>query len=353
MTAANPALAAAEPAAPSLDADARTNEAWHARFTREEIQELLRVSSARGWLSIAINWGLVAASFALVAAWPNPLTVVVALFVIGARQLGCAILMHEASHRTLLADRRWNDWVGNWLCAYPIWTDLHAYRPYHLQHHAKNWTPEDPDIGLVLPFPITRASLRRKIWRDLSGQTGRKFARAAWKRSVARWRAGDANGRRALVGMLVTNGVLLAVLTAFGHPWLYLLWVGAWLTTNTLVTRIRSIAEHAMVPDPSDPLRNTRTTLASWWERLLIAPNRVNFHLEHHLLMTVPHYRLPRMHRMLAERGLLDRALVTKGYRAVLARAASKDERAAAADAEPAGSGAAPADGEAPRVPPF
>jgi hypothetical protein len=48
------------------------------------------------------------------------------------------------------------------------------------------------------------------------------------------------------------------------------------------------------------------------------------------------------MHRMLAERGLLDRALVTRGYRAVLARAASKGEQAAAA---------APA--ASPRIPPF
>src|SRR5690606_8346147 len=95
VTAANPAVA---PDATSLGADARTNAAWHARFTRAEIQELLRVSSARGWLSIALNWGLIAAAFALVALWPNPLTVIVALFVIGARQLGCAILMHEASH---------------------------------------------------------------------------------------------------------------------------------------------------------------------------------------------------------------------------------------------------------------
>ena len=36
------------------------------------------------------------AAMALVAVWPNPLTVIVALFVIGARQLGCAVLMHDA-----------------------------------------------------------------------------------------------------------------------------------------------------------------------------------------------------------------------------------------------------------------
>jgi fatty acid desaturase len=340
MSAANPGFDAA--VLPDLDAGAKTNEAWHARFTRDEIQELLAVESWRGWVSIATNWTIIAASFALVAVWPNPLTIVAALFLIGARQLGLAILMHEAAHRSLLRDKSWNDFAGNWLCAYPVWTDLFPYRTYHLQHHAKNWTKDDPDIGLVLPFPITKESLRRKIARDLTGRTGRKFLRASWKRSIARWRAGDANGRRAFVGFVVTNALLITVLTAVGHPLLYLLWAGAWLTVNTLVTRIRSIAEHAMVPDPADPLRNTRTTLASWWERLLLAPNRVNFHLEHHLLMTVPHYKLPRLHRMLAERGLLDGALVTKGYRAVLERAASK-----------APSAAAPTGANDVRIPPF
>jgi len=123
---------------------------------------------------------------------------------------------------------------------------------------------------------------------------------------------------------MITNLVLLGLLALFGHPALYLLWVVAWFTTYSLVMRIRSIAEHAMVPDVHEDLRNTRTTLARWWERLLIAPNRVNFHLEHHLLMTVPHYNLPRLHRMLRDRGALDGACVTQGYANVLSLAASK-----------------------------
>jgi fatty acid desaturase len=249
--------------------------------------------------------------------------VLAALFVIGARQLGCAVLMHEASHRSLFSDRRVNDWVGQWLCAYPIWSDLYAYRPYHLQHHAHTGTKRDPDLGLIAPFPITRASLRRKIWRDLSGQTGVKFARAAFRRTFLRWHEPEA--RRAAIGMATTNGALLLALAFAGHAELYALWAGAWLTTHTLVTRIRAIAEHALTPDPDDPLGNTRTTSARGWERLLIAPNRVNYHLEHHLLMTVPHYRLPEMHRQLRERGVLAHACVeARGYRAVLRRAAAK-----------------------------
>jgi fatty acid desaturase len=301
---------------------------WQEALTREEIRELLTIRDSRAWLSLLVDWGLVGASFALVAAFPNPLSIGIALAVIGGRQLGLAILMHDAAHRALLKSRFWNDWVGNWLCAYPVWNDVHPYRRYHLQHHAKTWTEEDPDLELANPFPITRASLKRKVWRDLNGQTGWKRLLAILYRDLGgsrgRARRDFGTGMQALHGVLITNGVLLGLLTLFGHPFLYLLWVAAWFTTYSLVMRIRSIAEHAMVPDTGDELKNTRTTLARWWERLLIAPNRVNFHLEHHLLMTVPHYHLPRLHQLLTSRGVLDGACVTEGYWNVLALAASK-----------------------------
>ena len=302
--------------------------AWRQALSREDIRALLVMRDWRSWLSVAVNWALVAASFAAVAWWPNPLTILAALFVIGARQLGFAVLMHEAAHRSLFANRHVNDFVGNWLCAFPIWSDTRPYRPYHLQHHAKNWTDEDPDLPLAQPFPIDRASFRRKVWRDLSGQTGWKRLKATVRRDLGRSRGRvkrnfDA-GLEAFTGVLVTNGILLGVLTLAGHPALYLLWVGAWLTTYSLVMRIRSIAEHAMVPDPADEMNNTRTTVARWWERLLIAPNCVNFHLEHHLLPTVPHYNLRRMHGMLRERGALGQACVARGYAEVLRLAASR-----------------------------
>jgi fatty acid desaturase len=298
------------------------------QLTRDEIKTLTTFSDWRSWLSVATDWCIIGAAFALVAVAPNLATVVLALFVIGARQLGLAVLMHEAAHRTLLRNRRWNDWVGNWLCAYPIWSDLHPYRPYHLQHHAKNWTDADPDLALATPFPVSRASMWRKIWRDLSGQTGWKRAKATLARdlgrSQGRVRRDFKAGREALTAVLLSNAVLLGLLTVAGHPALYLLWMGAWFTTYSLVMRIRSIAEHAMIPDPADDLNNTRTTRARWWERLLIAPNFVNYHLEHHLLMAVPHYNLPRMHRMLRERGVLTGACVEDGYLGVLRLAASR-----------------------------
>jgi len=306
-------------------------------LTPEERKALLTIDPIQSWWMVASNWLLIFAAMALVAWAPNPLTIIVALFVIAARQLGMAIVMHEAAHRTLFRNRRLNDAVGNWLGAYPVWAEVAPYRTYHLTHHARTGTDLDPDLGLAAPFPITPASFRRKVWRDLSGQTGWKQAKAVFRRDVG-WARNGRNQRalgmnegeqpdvgwHKLIPVAVSNGALLGILALAGHAELYLLWVVAWLTTYRLVTRVRSIAEHGMVPDRLDPLRNTRTIVTSWWERLLVAPNRVNFHLEHHLLMTVPHHNLPRLHRLLRARGAVDEACITPGYREVIRLATSR-----------------------------
>jgi fatty acid desaturase len=303
---------------------------WRAVLSREEIRDLVTIRDHRAWLSLVLNWSIIFGSLALVAWWPHwptlPLVVVLATFLIGGRQLGLAILMHDAAHHVLFSNRALNDGAGNWLAAFPTWTDVGPYREYHLQHHAKNYTAEDPDLGLTLPFPVTRGSLRRKIVRDLTGQTGWKRVRATLNRDLGRSRGRQARtvgGLRNLRGVVLSNAILLTLCLLSGHPAVYLVWVLAWMTTFQLATRVRAIAEHAMAPDTQDPLRNTRTTLVNPIERLLFAPNGVNYHLEHHLLMTVPHYNLPRLHHLLRERGALADAWIEPGgYRAVLTNAA-------------------------------
>ena len=57
----------------------RSQRPWREVLTREEIDALLATDDWRGWLSIGLDWGIVFASMALVAVWPNPLTIVVAM----------------------------------------------------------------------------------------------------------------------------------------------------------------------------------------------------------------------------------------------------------------------------------
>jgi fatty acid desaturase len=297
-------------------------------LTAEEMKRLRKRSDLVGAALVLHSWVLIFAAMALFAAWPNPLTFIVAVMVIGGRQLGIAILMHDAAHGLLFASKRLNDWVGQWLCAYPVATDLLLYRPYHMKHHRFTQQTDDPDLVLSAPFPITRTSLRRKVVRDLTGQTGYQRRKAQWQDG---WGAAGLTARerlqrlwRVFGGALVVNLVLFALLAAVGYWWLYpVLWLLPMLTWYQLVSRIRNIAEHAVVPDNDDPLRNTRTTLAGPLTRLVLAPYWVNYHLEHHLFLFVPCWRLPEAHRLLVAKGYRLRMEVQPNYRAVLRMATS------------------------------
>jgi fatty acid desaturase len=297
-------------------------------LTGDEIAALRRRSNWVGAALVLHAWALILGAMAVFALWPNPLTFLAATMVIGGRQLGIAILMHDAAHGLLFANRRVNDWVGQWLCAYPVATDLHLYRPYHLTHHRRTQQADDPDLVLSAPFPITRASLRRKIIRDLTGVTGFQRRKAQFREA---WGPAElSRGERIrrlgsrLGGALIVNLVLFAGLASLGYWWLYpLLWLLPMLTWYQLVSRIRNIAEHAVVPDNDDPLRNTRTTLASPLVRLLLAPYWVNYHLEHHLLIFVPCWQLPAAHRLLLAKGFGARMELRRSYREVLRLATS------------------------------
>src|SRR6201992_4410964 len=140
-------------------------------FSADEWRGLTSRSSLRAPWLVAHAWGTIAAAIALVVLWPNPLTWLIAVMVVGTRQLGLAILMHEAAHGGLHRNKAVNEWVGQWLCAVPVGADLASYRSYHLQHHKFTQQPEDPDLSLSAPFPITKDSYWRKAIRDLTGQT--------------------------------------------------------------------------------------------------------------------------------------------------------------------------------------
>ena len=259
---------------------------------------------------VAHAWAVIAAAVAVGVLWP--ILIPLCVMVIGTRQLGLAILMHEAAHGALHPNLKVNDALGHWLCAVPVGASLAAYRPYHLSHHRLAQQAEDPDLVLSAPFPVSPASLRRKIIRDLTGQTffkQRVLLPIALMRSGPDTRSEPAHDYEAVVTgrsvlpFLGVNLALVIVLSLAGVWWAYfVLWLLPMATWFPMVTRIRNIAEHACVEgSATDPWRAARTTRASWWERAFIAPYWVNFHAEHHLFMHVPCWNLLRLHRAIAK----------------------------------------------------
>ena len=293
-------------------------------LTLDELDRFRRTSTLRGASMVLHAWAIIAGAIALYVLRPAPWTLGLTVVVIGTRQLGLVVLMHETAHWLLFPAMRANTLVGTWLCAAPLGEDLRAYRRRHHLHHRLTQQPDDPDLALSAALPLSRARLARALLADLTGVTA--------GRRVLGWRPGPdglgAAWRRARAP-LIANAVLATGLAAAGGWSLYLLaWVLPWATWYQLVTRVRDIAEHGLVPGPEDPLRSARSIHAGPLARAFVAPYGVNHHLEHHLLVFVPCWKLGQVHEMLLAKGYGDRIERSRSYLQVL-DVASRDPRRA------------------------
>lgn len=124
-------------------------------------------------------------------------------------------------------------------------------------------------------------------------------------RDNTRWSHYASDFLRGSAGFFLSNALISGALYAVGLPWVFGVWIAAYLTTYPLFVRIRSIAEHASMEHGDDVRQHTRTTRAGWIARMTVAPLNVNYHQEHHPLASVPFFRLPAMHRLLREKGLV------------------------------------------------
>ena len=292
-------------------------------LTRDEVTQFTAKSDLHAWRLVVGNWLAIAVIFAIVATYTNPVTIVLAVILLGGRQLGLSVLMHECGHRTLFRTAKLNDVIGQWLCALPVMNDQPSYARGHLEHHRKAGTVDDPDLPNYQAYPVSRDSFRRKMLRDLTGQTGFKLMGYIFRGASG---AISREKRDSALPFLQQLGVQLAlfmVLNACGIGWTYLLWAVAYLSVFMFIIRVRQVAEHAAVPDlfDPDPRMNTRTVDAPWWQRLVFAPNGVNYHMEHHFMASVPCYRLRALREHLRNRQALNDVPVFRGYAQVLRHA--------------------------------
>lgn len=294
-------------------------------LSKDELKYFTERSDLWGWWLVFFNWATIVGVFSLAILWTNPLTLFIAIILLGGRQLSLAVLMHEAGHKTLFKTGRLNETVGQWLCAYPVLGDVDAYGASHREHHRHAGTGDDPDLPNYRSYPVTKDSFKRKIKRDLTGQTGLVLIRMLFGGQGRNLMLREGEKTHSERKGLLVNCLMLVVMLSLGVGEYYLLWVLAYVFVYPLIARIRQVAEHGNVPDlyDLDPRLNTRTTYANPVERLIFCPNHVNYHLEHHLLASVPCHRLPELHRVLMKKGFYEgyEGYIASSYVDVIRRA--------------------------------
>ena len=301
-------------------------------LSQEEIERVTRRDNLKGVSAILCQWLAIIAIFTVVAIWTNPLSILVGIVLLGGRQLGFGILQHECGHKTLFTTPQINQFVGDWLVSPPGLSNMNAYMRTHHPHHRLAGTRDDPDLPNYQDYPITRSRLKRKLLRDITGRTGIRTIRFI-ANNIRQLHKLDAENRNCTLRGIAANLLMFGVLSAIGEGWLYLMWPAAIIFVQPLVSRVRQVAEHAAVPDlyHPDARKNTRTVYSSFLSRIMFCPHQVNYHLEHHLLPTVPKYNLSLMHRLLRDKGYYEGVYFPKGYVELLMYVTFKDDEQLAA----------------------
>jgi fatty acid desaturase len=204
---------------------------------------------------------------------------------------------------------------------------VEGFRHYHGEHHrftgtladgnrtiwkthtaagdlTAEWTYPKTALALVLTI-LRRAAFATGVYWIIRGLVGMVLFRRSWEQVFAR---------------LAFYGITGSLLAATGTLQSFLLyWIVPYCSWHMACQYIRLICEHSSVRSSDPAYALTRTTLARWWERWLIVPHYIHYHVEHHWYPSVPFYNLPALHTVLvAQPGFRRHAVVTTSVLASL-----------------------------------
>ena len=292
------------------------------RAVPELREELRRIPSVRNAVSVVSCFAQAATVMGAAALSHRVWVWVIAFILMGRAHAQLAALMHEAAHRTLFRNRRANDIVGRWLLGYVGFTNTDGYRRVHMAHHREEFGPEEPDLALYAAYPISKASMRRKIVRDATGQTGWRLL----KQQLSALSNGDARAKRTVCKIYGVQ-LLLAIIAALaGYPLAYwLLWFAPYMTVWRVINRLRAIAEHGGMQRSKDRRQTTHSVRQHWLSRTFVVPYWIGWHLAHHCDSGIPMRNLPRYHRELIASGFVSEQLEYRSYRQLWRALGSKE----------------------------
>lgn len=293
---------------------------------------------ARGLVDLFVwSWGMLILGLGVYVLFPNVLTFAFAFLVVTSRMGALLAIAHDAHHGTFLPDRKWNDLIAAWLCAYPVGSIYSSSKAVHMAHHKLLNTPEDPDRNFH--FEDNKSTPQQFAWHFLRLVFGGQLWTSIVVNGILRPIQKDAvqpedkpapvvvltrKGHPEILNLVPVQLVIWGALWAVsGQWWLYLaIWLGPIFTLGTFLGFLRGFVDHARLPD--DPSVNSAERLvtvlhANFLERAFLAPYDFKYHAEHHMFPSVPHYYLHKLHIILqADENYRSRYLTRPSYSAFI-----------------------------------
>jgi fatty acid desaturase len=287
------------------------------------IRDLSQVQGARGIKAVGLEWVWV---LCLISSFEFLRQIELSIFIlapayfifaalIASRQHALGVLLHEAVHRRLCKSFWLNDFVGEWLIAWPLQISLYGYRQQHFAHHRDVGHDEDPDLKRMnrlekYRFPKSVLEIYVIVLKYIFGYYAISDLKDAVDELVLPI-------PRHLQIKRVTLYLILAMCAVWFNFWVefILYWSIPMVTFLFLYLYIRIVAEHGGLPNKGEIFNITRHVNATWVEKIFLGPRNVGYHLDHHLFPSVPFYNLPKLHAHLLEAPVYrEKARIVRGY---------------------------------------
>lgn len=285
--------------------------------TKQALRVLQQRNNMVNFFYIAADWALIAGAIVfskLVGGW---LSYVIAVAVIASRQRAFDNLTHEASHNSLFKSQKLNNIMCSLFTAFPLFTSFTAYKDSHFTHHRHLSEEVDPDlkryklIGLDNPphagvtfalkhvlSPLTMLHVPLYIYGTL--------------RSFIYSKETPLLEQLARLGYWVLL-VGCSIRFHFGLD-LVLYWIVPYVTILQVIRYFAEMSEHAGLMTNEDPLMKTRNVFGNRVFLKLVYPHHDHYHLIHHLFAGIPHYNLPKAHKILMKEPSYCEAKHCMGY---------------------------------------
>jgi fatty acid desaturase len=224
----------------------------------------------------------------------------VCLLVLAARtQRGLECLVHDASHYNWTRRKTANDTLANLLAAVPVMSWVANYRRTHRLHHSQLGGASDTD--LVRWNELDIASIR--------GRGRRRYLIGVLRRVVSYvpgWWWAIGLDRLTVLRALLWHLALLAVLSVATDVGTAVVVLGlGWLVPFVFVLPVirflGELEEHNYFAVGGASKVGMTNTNVGVVHRLILHPHADGYHTAHHLVPSVPFYKVRRLHRALCE----------------------------------------------------
>jgi fatty acid desaturase len=282
-----------------------------------KVRFLKNKSNFINFLFIFLDYLLILSSVLSSIYLNNFFVYLLSIMVIGSRMRALENLVHEASHFQLFRNKKLNDLIGMFLCAFPIVSSLLAYRKSHLNHHRYFGNKKlDPDLIRYKKMGIDSSPIgKRKFYFFLLKVflliNTPKYILGTVKSFIYNKEVPFYEP----INRIFFYITLMLLLFYFDLWKLFLLyWMIPFFTTFQIIRQMSEISEHGGIYEEKEFIKMTRNNFCHPILKFLIYPHNDFCHLVHHLAPFVAHYNLPRAHNILCSESVYASANNCYGY---------------------------------------